>query len=254
MRRVAVFVLLALAAQACDGRERVVSPETPTVTSPPSPSVAPSATGSQPPSPSPAPGLRPIPPAWAAPIETDLEPAELPDEALVPPGADLTGRIDLPAGGGVPHQVAVSYGRGDDPFIRERGFAIWQRFPDAPAWSVVYAFVDPARKGVLGIRMQSGDLTGDGHEEVLVFEETGGTGACGTWRVVAATQEDTEDVFRRRTCDAELTISGEVLGLREALYEPDDPHCCPSAIRLAVYEWDGSTFVETSNRVEQVRS
>lgn len=248
VRRLVLLVILLIVAAACDGVDRAGPTETPTPTATGSPSPSPSP--SLPPSPSPSAAPRPIPPAWALPVEEDLAPGALPVEALVPPGAELTDRVDLPAAGGLPDQVAVAYAIGEDPFAREHGFAIWERFPEPPSWSVVYAIVDPPKRGVLGVRLQAGDVTGDGHDDVLVFEETGGTGACGTWSVVAASTGDTGRVFKRRTCDAEFRLLGGALELREAVYEPGDPHCCPSAFRYATYEWDGARFVETSSRLE----
>lgn len=249
VRRLALLLLLVATGTACDGGDRVAPTGAPSATASPSPLPPPTPSPS-PPAPSESP--RPIPPAWALPIEEDLEPDALPGAVLVPPDAELTARVALPAGGGLPDQVAVAYAIGEDPFAREHGFAVWQRFPDPPAWSVVHAFVEGPRRGVLGIRLQTGDLTGDGHDDVLVFAETGGTGACGTWRVVAASPEGTDTAFRRKTCDADLVIRDGALELREAVYQADDPHCCPSAFRYATLEWDGERFVETSSRLELV--
>jgi hypothetical protein len=168
----------------------------------------------------------------------------------VPPEAELTERVTLPPGGDVPEQVAVAYVIGDDPFAAEHGFALWQRFPDRPHWSVVLAFVDAATEGVLGIRVDAGDATDDGHDDVLTFEETGGSGACGTWRVIVGDADDTRQVLRRRTCDAEFVISPGALELRMAVYQPDDAHCCPSAFRYVTFEWNGEAFERTDVVVE----
>jgi hypothetical protein len=246
-----LLVLVALALAACDGDDGNVAQPTASPTPSPLPSPSPSSPSAEPsPSVRPTPDPRPIPPAWAAPIDDDLDPADLPREALVPPDAQLTDRVMLPEGGGVPDQVAVAYVIGDDPFAAEHGFALWQRFPDPPFWSVVLAFVDAPEQGVLGIRVDAGDATGDGHDDVLTFEETGGTGACGTWRVIAADAADTRQVLRRRTCDAEFLIAPGSLELRKAVYEPDDAHCCPSAFRYTTFEWSGEAFERTNVVVE----
>jgi hypothetical protein len=249
-RLVPLALASVLVLAACDGGAFDGPTSSPTGPPPGSPTASPTGpTGSRSPTASPIP--RPIPPAWAAPIEEDLAPAELPDEALVPPGATLTARAELPAAGDAPDQVAVAYVLGDDPFAAEHGVAVWQRFPEPPAWSVVYAFVDPPEEGVLGIRLRSGDLTGDGHAEVLTFEDRGGSGGCGTWTVVSGGAADTVRIFKRDTCDAEYRIAGATLVLREAIYEPDDPHCCPSAFRTATLEWNGERFVVTDEVVEE---
>lgn len=250
VRRLPLLVAFVAVLVACDGGDGTSTSPTagPGVTQTPttSMSVSPEPTVS-----TPSPDARPMPPAWAAPIEDDLDPGELADDALVPPGADLTGRVTLPGAGGVPDGVAVAYVLGADPFAAEHGFALWRRFDDAPAWSVVLAFVDPPRKGVLGIRLEAGDATGDGHDEVLTFEDRGGTGACGTWRVIAATPGAATEILRRATCDTEIRIvAGAGLEVREAVYRPGDPHCCPSAFRTTTLRWNGSRWEETSSEVE----
>lgn len=246
-----LLFVLALALAACDGDGgKVAQPSaSPTPTASPSPIDSPTAAPT--PSGSPTPQPRPIPPAWAAPINNDLDASDLPSETLVPPDAQLTDRVTLPAGGDVPDQVAVAYVIGDDPFAAEHGFALWQWFPDRPHWSVVFAFIDAATEGVLGIRVEAGDATDDGHDDVLTFEETGGSGACGTWRVIVGDPDDTRQVLRRRTCDAQFVISPGALELRMAVYRPDDAHCCPSAFRYVTFEWDGEAFERTGVVVEQ---
>jgi hypothetical protein len=240
-----LVLFLALAAAACT--------ESADTDGSPSPSVEPSATASpdtpspEPTSsPTPEPTPRPIPPAWAAPIEDDLDPDDLPDERLVPPGATVTDRVTLAEGGGLPDQVAVSYVLGSDPFAAEHGVAVWERFSDPPAWSVVLAFLNEPAEGILGIGFQSGDVTGDLHDDVLSFEDMGGTGACGRWRVLSASATGTDVIFQDQTCDTEIRIAGQALEVREAIYGPNDPHCCPRAFRTSTLEWDGEAFAVTS--------
>lgn len=249
MRRVAILAVIALAVAACDGDGGTAgisaSPTSPGssisgATRTPPPSASPT-----PPSPTASPSPRPIPPAWATPIEDDAAPEDLADTQLVPAGASLTARVTLPAGGDAPDEVAIAYVIGADPFAAEHGFAIWRRFAEPPAWGVVFAFVDAPEEGVLGIDVQSGDLTGDGHPEAMTFEQTGGSGACGRWRVVTTSAGATAQAFSRRTCDTEIVIVGSALEMREAVFGPDDPHCCPSAFRYTTLEWDGTRFVET---------
>jgi hypothetical protein len=253
VRRLTVVLVLAAALAACDEGGTVPAPTTrpsPNATTGPSQTAIPEPTPTTIPEPSPSP--RPIPPAWAAPIDEDLDPDALPDEALVPTDARLTDRLTLPAASGVPDGVAVAYVLGEDPFAAEHGFALWQRFDVAPAWSVVIAFVDPPREEILGIRLEAGDLTGDGHPDVMSFEDRGGTGACGTWRVISPATGAADEIFRRTTCDIQIRIAGDVLEVREAVYEPGDPHCCPSAFRLSTLRWNGTRFRQTASRIEQV--
>ncbi|MEX2204339.1 MAG: hypothetical protein WD965_09665 [Actinomycetota bacterium] len=249
MRSLTVVFILSAALASCDEGGTTTTPTTepsPRATTGSTETATPTPTTSPEPSPSP----RPIPPAWASPIDEDLDPEALPDDALVPPDAQLTDRLTLPAASGIPDGVAVAYVLGADPFAAEHGFALWQRFDEAPAWSVVFALVDPPREGILGIRLEAGDLTGDGHTEVLAFEDRGGTGACGTWRVIAPAPAAATEIFRRTTCDTQIRIAGEVLEVREAVYEPGDPHCCPSAFRRSTLLWNGSRFRQIASRIE----
>jgi hypothetical protein len=102
---------------------------------------------------------------------------------------------------------------------------------------------------VFGIRVDAGDLTGDAIPDLLSFEDVGGSGACGTYRVIASTVGDASEIFRRATCDTEIAISKGDLRVREAVFEPDDPHCCPSAFRTSVLRWNGATWEEVSSEV-----
>jgi hypothetical protein len=188
------------------------------------------------------------------PIDDERPAGDLEDAELVPPDAELVDRVTLPQAGGVPDQVAVTYRTGNDPFAAEHGFAVWQRFDEAPFWSVVHAFVDSPDQGVLGIALQVGDVTGDGHDDVLAFEQTGGTGACGRWRVIAWNHGETDRLFQRRTCDTDIRVLGGRLEVREAVYAVDDPHCCPSTYRFTTLRWDGARFAKAEVREETAES
>jgi hypothetical protein len=122
----------------------------------------------------------------------------------------------------------------------ETGFEVWARSPGAdPAWRVVYAFTDPAGSGVFGVRVERGDLTGDGVADALTFEDTGGSGACGTWRVIGVESGDASELFSKQTCDTDVRIVTGDLRMRASVYAPGDAHCCPSAYRTSTLRWNG---------------
>ncbi|MGE5460521.1 MAG: hypothetical protein ACM3WR_07845 [Solirubrobacterales bacterium] len=256
MRRVAAALCLVLALAACDGRATKVSPTpsaspSPSVTASPSttsPSVTPSLTASPTPSPTPslelqlpadAPSEVSDPAALAAVAAGDLT-------ALVPPEGTVVHTATLGAEG---DRIVLTWRRGEDPFAAEQGFVEWRLLDGGSTWRAVSAFTDDPRKGVLGIDLETGDLTGDGVPDALTLEQQGGSGACGTWRVIVSTPKAASQGFRHAACDTEIRIDGSTLALREAVFGPDDPHCCPSAMRYATLEWDGQTFVETSSHV-----
>lgn len=253
----AALLAFTCALAACDGGIVTVSPSTTTTPSPsesPLPSAEPSSLGSPSTSPTPVQELELELPDDAPTIVDD--PTVLAEIAaggfgsLAPPGAEVVNTSVLAAPGDPINQVALTWRRGDDPFASEQGFVAWQRAgPDQP-WRAVHAFTDPPKDGVLGISLLSGELTDDGIADLLTFESTGGTGNCGTWRVVAPTAGAATQVFELQTCDTDILIRAHALEVREAVYQPDDPHCCPSAIRYTTLEWDGEAFVETDVREE----
>ena len=113
----------------------------------------------------------------------------------------------------------------------------------------MYAFTDPGRLGVFGIRVEAGELTGDAIPDILSFEDVGGSGACGTYRVIATAAGDAREIFRRDVCDTQIAISGGDLRIREAVFHGGDPHCCPSAFRESTLRWSGTSWDEVSSEV-----
>jgi hypothetical protein len=177
-----------------------------------------------------------------------------PFDELVPPGAEVLDAWLREPSGDLLASAGVVWGRGDDPFARELGVVLWERFVDPPVWRATYAFTDPPERGILGISVDVAELTGDGVDDALTFGSTGGSGACGVWRVIAPRPGGADVILKRSTCDAEISIVGDHLELREAVFEPDDAHCCPSAFRTTTLEWDGSSFAATDVREEPAPS
>ena len=248
MRRLLVFALALLVLPAC---EEAPGDPTPTpgtaATGSPTGLTAPSSSLTPTPTPEPSPSPADVKLPADAPRSVD-EPAAVASIAagdltpLAPPGAEI-GFREVRADPF--EEVTFTWRRGDDPFAQEQGFAVWQRSDQT--WAAVYAFTDKPSKGVLGISTQVGELTGDDVYEYLTFEQTGGSGACGTWRVIASSPGLAREVFRRTTCDTDIRIVNGLLEMREAVYEPEDPHCCPSAFLTSRFEWDGEAFVLVSS-------
>jgi hypothetical protein len=196
------------------------------------------------------PAPRPSLPHGMPPTYTpDVAPGDVPVQDLVPHGATVTGSwYPITRAGG---DILVAYADpSTDPFRAERGLALWRRFPDAPAWRAVTAIDHPADRGVLSIQASTdADVTGDGSVDALVFESTGGSGDCGTWRVIDLAAA--RPVFARPLCDAQIAVSASPVGLTltRAVFKPGDSHCCPSALRTSVltYQGDGR-WTEASSR------
>jgi hypothetical protein len=253
MRRVlpALVLVLFVACAGGAGSEPSSSPS-PSATASPSPTAASptaSPTPSTTPSPTPEPDLQ-LPadastsvddPATVARVAAgDLAP-------LSPPGSTISSSEIWTTPADPLEQIALVWRRGEDPFAPETGLIVWQLTPDQATWRAVYAFTDRPRTGVLGIEVASGDLTGDGIADLLTLERSGGSGACGRSRIVAPTAGSAAEIFRQDACDTEIAIVDGALEIREAVFGPDDPHCCPSAIRTSTLEWDGERFEQTSS-------
>jgi len=226
MRKLAV---IALALVSCGGEPVQVLPR---------PSVAPPSTISpDPTSPSSTPAVD-LPDGLPAAFGEDLDPADLPGSALVPEGAEVTGLWFARTAEGDAVVVAWADPEGD-PFRRGGGIAAWRRFNDDPPWRAVFGRATLAEKGVLGVRATTADVTGDGSEDALVVQDTGGTGACGRYVVLDLLAGSA--VWERELCDAQVDPSTAPVGLvlDQAVYEPGDAHCCPSAFRRTVLTYDG---------------
>jgi len=172
--------------------------------------------------------------------------------SLVPAGSSITSQAQtigaVVGSGPVPNDEIALAWLDEGPAERSTGLIVWQRFEDE-SWHAVYAFTDPPRKGVFGIRLDMGDVTRDAVADVLSLEDVGGSGACGTYRVIASGVDDASEIFRRDTCDTQIAIAGRDLRVREAIFRSDDPHCCPSAFRESTLRWNGSSWDEISSEV-----
>jgi hypothetical protein len=261
--RAPLLALVLLLLVACGGPDVAGPSATPTGSS------VTSASTSAPTSPSGAPSATPPVSASAAPEPDVHVPADAPtlvdDPAdvekvtagdltpLVPPRAEVTFTALQTTPQDPLDQIAVAWRRGPDAFASTHGLVVWQRF-EGPSWRALYAFTDRPSSGVLGITIEPGDLTGDGIADLLTNEQTGGTGACGRWRVVASEPGGANEIFRRDTCDTEIAVAQGELRIREAVYDPGDPHCCPSAFRAITLRWDGSDWRQTSSQVQPLGS
>ncbi len=243
MRRVAVPLLLALTAVSVACRS---SADEPAATGP-----APTTTEASPspdPSQEPAPSVAPTPPAAAIPTgvpptyDEDVPARELPVDELIPPGDEVTGvdRATVDDGEAVVLSFATP---GPDPLVQARGFVVWRRTIGAdPPWRATYGVAHGRRSGVLAISAETTDLTGDGSADALIREDTGGSGACASYRVVDLARGT--PLWKRAVCDLEIQPNPDPIGLFEVarIYGPEDAHCCPSSIRERVLTWDGARF------------
>jgi hypothetical protein len=180
-----------------------------------------------------------LPPGLATPFGEDVPAGDVGLSELVPAGTDPAGAWYARTSDG--DAIVVAWQAPGDPFRTDRGVVEWRHSGTPTLWRPVFAATYPAaRHPVLGVGASIADVTGDGSDDALVFAETGGTGACGTYLVIDAGAGAV--VFRRTVCDTQIEPSSDPAGLivTEAVYAHGDPHCCPSATRTTVLQGDGS--------------
>ena len=248
-RRLALALLLFVAGAACGG-EPAASPSPPLVTTSLTPNPSTTSPASSPSASSPTPSLAGevrLPPDAPRTLDEDVDARDLTLDTLAPPGARIgsswRGDVLTPSSNATAQAAAFSWSRGD-AFEAETGVEIWERSDTTSGapWRVVFAFTDQAHSGVLGVRFETGDVTGDRSPDLLSFEDLGGSGACGIWRVIAATVGSYLEIYRAQTCDTEIRIADGDLLRRAAVYEAGDAHCCPSAFRITRLHWNGEAW------------
>jgi hypothetical protein len=252
-----VVAILAIAGAGCSGSDEPVPTPSATIaptTTQATPSLIPT---TEPPRPDPSaedPDVR-LPEGMPAIVDEadDLASIDAGDlTSLVPAGTSITSQVQaigaVVGSGPVPNdEIAIAW-VDEGPPEGSSGLIVWQRFDDG-SWHAVYAFMDPPRKGVFGIRLDIGDVTRDAFADVLSLEDVGGSGACGTYRVIASSVDDASEIFRRDTCDTQIAIAGRDLRIREAVFRAGDPHCCPSAFRESTLRWNGTSWEKVSSEV-----
>jgi hypothetical protein len=207
--------------------------------------------GSEPDVPSAAVSPVDLPQGTPASYAERVDAADLPAEALVPVGTTPSELWPVVASDGTQFALVAFEESSEDPLRQPRGLIVWRRFEDAPPWRPVLGITDDADTGVVQITATIGDATGDGSPDALTFEDTGGSGACGVWRVLDLAAN--AQVFERRTCDTTIETSADPVGLivNEAVFEGGDAHCCPSAFTVSILEFDGSPDWSVLSTTEQ---
>ena len=185
-----------------------------------------------------------LPPGVPSTYDEDVAAGDVPVHALVPKDATVSGTWFAPIGA-TRTTIVVTYERGSDPLWAAHGLVAWAEFADAPRWRAVSGFSDKASAGVLGIGVTTADATDDGVPDVLSFEATGGSGGCGTYRLLSLA--NLAEVYARDVCDTVIEISTPAgLKVTEAIFRLGDPHCCPSSQRVTTLRYTGSTWKTVS--------
>ncbi|MEA2550379.1 MAG: hypothetical protein QOE25_148 [Actinomycetota bacterium] len=245
MHRISIVAVLLLAgAIACSGSASKTSAvPTPhhTRTRTPSRSHAP------PVSPTPPPSIVPTGISAGTPksYPKDVGAIKIKPQDLVRPGVTVTDAWSTTTLAG--ETAGVAYVLAGDPLAAPHGLVIWRRTPGAtPPWVPVFGLSTAVGAGVVQMETQLGEATGDGSDDALIFEGTGGSGACGTSLVIDLAAN--AQVFKKTACDTVVGFSPKPVGLQiqQAVYAPSDSHCCPSAFQTTILTYSGNRFVIAS--------
>src|SRR5205807_6546719 len=108
---------------------------------------------------------------------------------------------------GAPPQVVVSWQRASllDSDLDTGGIVIWQRVGRSASWRRAYSLLFPAYR-VFGLSVRTGDVNGDGRDDLLLFEDMGGSGGCGIYRLLAAVGGRMKQLAVRHACDDNATL------------------------------------------------
>jgi hypothetical protein len=110
-----------------------------------------------------------------------------------------------------------------------------------------------APRGALRMSIETGDFSGDGRQDALVFDDTGGSGACGDYRAVVMGPGTARARLARPLCEDQGSIHLARRGLLFSLGERKDPktrdeiHCCYLFVRRTLKRWSGGRWRDVSS-------
>jgi len=167
---------------------------------------------------------------------------------LVPLDARVNTGVVL---GGKPPEIVVAFARDYDehPPYHESAVEFWRR--DARAWHRIYMLRKFGIDNYLRVD-KTGDVTGDGRRDVLVFQDQDGSGGCGVWRLFADAGGRLRELWVRRGCADTLavTLTRGALVTYDAVFGSKDPktdgyvHCCRRVWRRTSRSWRGPSPAE----------
>jgi hypothetical protein len=136
------------------------------------------------------------------------------------------------------------------------GMAIWQLDRgQAAVWHRVYTFENPLTNSpetVEGFRVTTGDISGDGRPEVLVFFDSGGSAGNGTYHLFANSGYRLRQplVMPLSNDDGAITFAKHALVVRRGLdHRGAGIHCCFRRVRTTILRWNGNHLTTVQRTV-----
>jgi hypothetical protein len=203
--------------------------------------------------------------AFPDPIPSVLEGATNPHQVVlastVPADANLDSADYVE---GRPEQLIVTWDRahltpnGQAAVWERRGIAIWQLDSgNAARWHRVYTFenaITNAPNVAMGFEVTTGDISGDGRPEVLVFFDTDGSAGSGTYHLFANTgYQLRQPLMQKLSMDqGTVSITRGALRISQGLeYRGPGIHCCFRKVRITLLRWTGHRLVTTQQTVRR---
>jgi hypothetical protein len=180
-----------------------------------------------------------------------VEPARLRLLELIPRDAVVVRAWPIPAGGGVPPQLAIGWRRVSLLYspLNTSGLVIWQQAERS--WRLAYSLRFPTGR-VSSLYARAGDVNGDLHADLLLFEDMGGSAGCGVYRLLATTHGRVRQLLVRRGCtdDTRVGIARGSLVMYDGLVKDrrtlNQIHCCWTTWLRTTLRWRGPTLVSTA--------
>jgi hypothetical protein len=163
----------------------------------------------------------------------------------------------VPAAAGIPPEIVVTWD--DDRGLH--GLAVWQRRPGLVGdWSRIFTRRREDVAPFQRFETTVGDVTGDGHQDLLVFEDEDGSGGWGTYRLLAVVSGAMRQLYVRRASSdwTAIRLGHHALLVRDGIGK--DPrsagniHCCPRFIRTRVKRWNGRALVDVRVTTRRARN
>lgn len=141
------------------------------------------------------------------------------------------------------------------------GLTLWTQTPVAPAdyqapWKGVAIPLLRLAPGAPNMRVALGDVTSDGHPDVLVEQYPHTNHGCGPHEVVTTLAHGRSwRIFRAADlCETTLHGSRGLLALDLPYYGDGDSVCCWSKVKKIRLRWNGRRFVKAYDRIVPSRA
>ncbi|HEV8603700.1 MAG TPA: hypothetical protein VGQ68_09945 [Gaiellaceae bacterium] len=170
---------------------------------------------------------------------------------IAPPGSQVLDMRVLRSQTG-PTQLAVAWRRGDpNDYPTEFGLTIWQRAGVRSPWRRLYERRIPVSKlaNIHDLRLRTADVTRDGREDLLVFEDLDGSAGVYVYRLFTTDGGNVRQIAARLSSEDDSTVIanyGELVSYDGVGKDPKSGsyiHCCPRYWRRTVQRWNGERLV-----------